>query len=67
MKSHLLLLAVAVAAATGCTTRAWYEGAKQSAANECRRLPPGDVDACLARVNPLGYEDYERRRAGTPQ
>jgi len=37
---------------------------KFSAENECRRLPPGESEACLARQNTMTYEEYERRRSG---
>jgi hypothetical protein len=51
-------------ALTGCSTQSWYEGLKLSAQNECRRQPSGDVESCLARVNKMSYEDYERQRTG---
>ena len=62
----LAVVALALVLA-GCSTRAWYEGTKRSAENECQRQPPGEAAGCLARVNSLSYEDYERRRAGTVQ
>jgi hypothetical protein len=37
-----------------------------AAENECRRLPPGETQPCLARVNTMSYEDYERKRSGRP-
>jgi len=49
---------------TGCSSKAWYGGMKLSAENECRRLPPGESEACLARQNTMTYEEYERRRSG---
>lgn len=57
-------LALAMLAAEGCSTKAWYEGMKLNAQNECRRQPPGDSESCLARVNTMPYEDYERNRLG---
>jgi hypothetical protein len=35
-----------------------------AAESECRRLPPGETPSCLARVNTMSYEDYERKRSG---
>jgi hypothetical protein len=35
-----------------------------AAENECRRLPPGETQSCLAHVNTMSYEDYERKRSG---
>jgi hypothetical protein len=60
LAGFLLLMAWA---GGGCTTQAWYEATK-AARNECRRQPPGDSEACLSRVNPLTYEEYERQRSG---
>jgi hypothetical protein len=48
----------------GCTARAWYEGSRASAENECRKLPPGGYEDCMARVNRQRYEDYEKQRQG---
>lgn len=47
----------------GCTTQAWYEGAKISAENECYKQPPGAVADCLSRLNKKTYEDYEKERS----
>ena len=60
----LLTCAMGVLVLTGCSTQAWYEGLKLSAQNECRRQPSGDIESCLARVNTMSYDDYERRRSG---
>jgi hypothetical protein len=57
----LLLASVSVAA---CSTKAWYAGLRSAAENDCRRLPPGETGACLARLNAMPYEDYERKRSG---
>ncbi len=46
----------------GCSTRAWYEGARASAESECRRQPPGAYEDCMRRVNRQTYEDYEKER-----
>jgi hypothetical protein len=56
---------IALLAATllpACSSRAWYEGMRASAENECRKLPPGGYEDCMARVNRQSYEDYERER-----
>jgi hypothetical protein len=60
----LLLSLLALAALPGCTARAWYEGARVGAENECRKLPPGGYEDCMARVNRQTYEDYEKQRQG---
>lgn len=59
---RLFLLLLACMALGGCTARAWYEGARASAENECRKLPPGGYEDCMARVNRQSYEDYEKER-----
>ena len=56
---HLLL---ALLLLPGCAARAWYEGGRAGAENECRRLPPGGYEDCMARVNRQSYEDYEKER-----
>ena len=63
----LVLLAGCTAmAVAGCSTRAWYEGMRLGAQNECRRQPSGEAEQCLSRVNAMTYEDYERKRLGPP-
>ena len=63
--SALLVVSLAlVALAAGCTTKAWYEGMRFRAESECRRQPPGDSERCLARLNTMSYEDYDRNRVG---
>ena len=59
-----LLLAFAAVGGAGCSTKAWYEGLRFSAQNECRRQPPGETESCLGRVNAMTYEEYERSRLG---
>lgn len=46
----------------GCSTEAWFEGAKRSAEHQCRQQPPGAQDECLARVNKSRYDQYEKER-----
>ncbi|MDZ4074857.1 MAG: hypothetical protein U1E04_08930 [Hylemonella sp.] len=60
--SLLLLIPLASLLLAGCSTRAWYEGARASAENECRRQPPGAYEDCMRRVNRQTYEDYEKER-----
>jgi hypothetical protein len=60
----LLVWAIGIVSLGGCSTQAWYGGMKLSAENECRRRPSGDIDGCLARVNKMSYEEYERKRSG---
>jgi len=57
-----LVLALA-SVLSGCTSQAWYEGAKVGAQNECRKQPPGAAEECLARVNKKSYEQYEKERS----
>ena len=58
------LLNVMVLAVFGCSTQAWYEGAKHGAQNECRSQPPSEAERCLERLNKKTYEDYEKERTG---
>jgi hypothetical protein len=51
----------------GCSMKAWYGGVKFAAENDCRRRPPGEIDGCLARLNTMTYEEYERKRSGQDQ
>ena len=71
MKANCITLflpvALAVIACAGCSTNALYEGIRFRAQNDCRRLPPGEVENCLSRTNTLPYDDYERRRQGQKQ
>ena len=47
---------------SGCSTQAWYEGFKISAETECYKLPPGAAAQCLARLNKMTHEEYEKDR-----
>lgn len=62
MKKPLILALLVLVLLPGCSRRAWYEGARQSAENECRQLPPGGYEDCMRRVNRRSYEDYEKER-----
>lgn len=53
-----------IAALAGCTTEAWYEGVKQSAANRCESQPPGERQRCLDELNKKPYAEYEKERSG---
>jgi hypothetical protein len=57
----------AVGSLTGCSMKAWYGGVKFAAENDCRRQPPSEIDGCLARLNTMTYEQYERKRSGQNQ
>ena len=59
----LLAVLVLLSTSTGCSMQAWYGGVKFAAENECRRQPPGETQGCLARLNTLTYEEYERKRS----
>lgn len=48
---------------TGCTTEAWYEGAKSRAEYECRKQPGASADECLSRTNRQSYQEYEKARS----
>ena len=62
--AFIAILAIAAFAAAGCSTKAWYEGMKVNAQNDCRRQPSRDSESCLARINTMSYEDCERNRLG---
>lgn len=62
----VLLVGCAATGVAGCSTKAWYEGMRLGAQNDCRRQPPGEAEQCLSRVNAMTYEDYERKRLGPP-
>jgi len=42
----------------------FYDTTKVMAENDCRRRPPSETESCLARVNKMSFEDYERKRSG---
>ncbi len=61
----LALLALTSVLCAGCSTRVWYDTLKATGESECRnRQPPGETEKCLARLNTMSYEDYERKRSG---
>ncbi|MCK6390587.1 MAG: hypothetical protein L6Q40_06135 [Azonexus sp.] len=66
MKKSLewICLGLAALCLGGCTTQAWYEGARQAGENQCRRQPATAADECLARQNKADYSTYEKARSG---
>jgi hypothetical protein len=60
----LILFIVLSVTMTACTNKAWYEGVKEGAKNNCRSQPPGEVESCLERLNTKTYEEYEKERSG---
>ena len=68
MKSHrntiMAILIFTVFAVAGCTTKTFYAATRAMAENDCRRQPPSETESCLARVNKMSYEEYERKRSG---
>jgi len=59
LRAILLLLALMLGA---CSSQAWYQSLKTSAENECRKLPPGAYEDCMARTPQQTYDDYEKER-----
>jgi hypothetical protein len=62
----VVLVGCVAMAVAGCSTKAWYEGMRLRAQNDCRSQPSGEAEQCLSRVNTMTYEDYERKRLGPP-
>jgi hypothetical protein len=56
------LLLAGAAALAGCTSQAWYEGARAGADVRCQDGPPAAYDDCMERQNQKSYEDYRRAR-----
>lgn len=61
----LIVLAFIVNAIAGCTTQAWYDGAKQAAENNCRSQPSTEMERCLENLNKKSYDEYEKERANS--
>jgi hypothetical protein len=61
-----LMVLACVPLLTACTTRAWYEGSRASARQQCNQQPPGAYEDCMRRVNEgvggQSYDDYQRER-----
>ena len=60
----LSILFLTVLAVAGCSTRTFYETTRAMAESDCRRRPASETESCLARVNKISYEEYERKRSG---
>jgi hypothetical protein len=60
----LAMLVCLVFTLAGCSTKTFYGATRAMAENECRRQPPSEIESCLARVNKMSYEEYERNRSG---
>jgi uncharacterized lipoprotein YajG len=59
---RLLLVTVAILMFAGCTTRAWYDGLQNSAAQACQTQPSSERARCEARLNKQDYDSYEKQR-----
>lgn len=62
--SLFILMIIASLTVSACTNKAWYDGVKEGARNNCRSQPPGEVDACMEKLNTKTYEEYEKERSG---
>jgi hypothetical protein len=56
------LVLVATAVLAGCTSRSWYEGLQNSAAQACQTGPSSERASCEARLNKQDYDAYEKQR-----
>ncbi len=60
-KVFLCLMLVVAALSTGCTTRAWYEGVKQSAILHCEDIRDiNERNRCIQQQP--DYQDYQQQR-----
>lgn len=64
MKRVMILSMVSLLAA--CSSEQAYEGRQQGAQNECRQLPPSQIDACVEQ-NSQSYDAYRREREARTQ
>ena len=64
----VLLVSHAAMAVSGCAApaRAWFEGLQTSAQINCDKQPPGAREDCLARLNNMTYDAYDKART-TPR
>jgi hypothetical protein len=68
IKFRLMLTLVGLAlAASGCTSRAWYEGAQRSVAAECNRQGALSPPECVSGMNDKPFDSYEKERASKQQ
>ncbi|MGE0190082.1 MAG: hypothetical protein AB7F79_12195 [Steroidobacteraceae bacterium] len=64
-RQFLLMLVVVVVGslvASGCTTKAWYDGIGSSAKYECKHKPVGEIERCLERLNNMTYAEYQQEK-----
>ena len=47
----------------GCSKRAWYDGFKEGAKNNCRNQPESEMERCLENLNKRTYDEYEKDRS----
>jgi hypothetical protein len=63
--SGLGLAVVAALAFSGCSTRNWFEGTRESARQQCQATPDASAgQECVERINRGSYEQYEKEREG---
>lgn len=63
-QSRILLLPILLTLTiVACSNKAWYEGMKEGARNNCLSQPAGESEACLQKLNTKSYEEYEKERA----
>lgn len=62
LATTIFLLTVSVVTLGGCTSRAWYDGFKEGAKNNCRNQPESERERCLEKLNEKTYEEYEKER-----
>lgn len=53
----------AMLVSAGCTTEAWYNSGRSYSEANCRKQPPGAAEECMARLNNMSYDAYERERS----
>lgn len=61
--SLFILMIIASLTVSACTNKVWYDGVKEGARNNCRSQTPGEVDACMEKLNTKTYEEYEKERS----
>ena len=51
----------------GCTTQAWYEGARESQRQHCREMykSADDQQKCIDEVNGKTYQKYQEEKGAT--
>ena len=56
-----LLILVLLSSVVACSNKAAYENIQINNRNECAKVPPAQLDECMARAN-RSYEEYQRER-----